>query len=447
MASMIKDVAPTGKVIESHKLIMVNADGNNNKYWNVFLHDSGDVFKQWGRVRTDADGSLKTTGSQSGLFQCGDIDSGRRKMESEMRGKFNKGYEEVRVVDSPGAIPSVSNGSLKQAAKEDIGGCPEVQKLIEFLVQVNVHQIEQYTSLRRNASGLFGTPFGVIDLEVIKEARTVLDEIAPFVMNKDWDSSSAKDTMTKFLRLIPHDMGARIDLSSVFANEKKLEAESDILDALEASYQAVMTAPVDDDKDATPRSKIFDVTLAKASVSRFNRVKKMFNSTKKSMHAASRLKVSKVWTVDMPTLKAKFDKKQAKLNGEVWELWHGTKASNLLSILKGGLIIPSSHSSHVTGRLFGNGVYASDQATKALNYAMGAAPGQSRTGLKRYFMFLCDMAMGKVGTVTSRSGRFPMPGCDSTFAKGGNRGLVYNNEMIVYSTDQVNLTHLVEFEG
>jgi len=266
-------------------------------------------------------------------------------------------------------------------------------------------------------------------------------------MNKDWDSSSAKDTMTKFLRLIPHDMGARIDLSSVFANEKKLEAESDILDALEASYQAVMTAPVDDDKDATPRSKIFDVTLAKASVSRFNRVKKMFNSTKKSMHAASRLKVSKVWTVDMPTLKAKFDKKQAKLNGEVWELWHGTKASNLLSILKGGLIIPSSHSSHVTGRLFGNGVYASDQATKALNYAMGAAPGQSRTGLKRYFMFLCDMAMGKVGTVTSRSGRFPMPGCDSTFAKGGNRGLVYNNEMIVYSTDQVNLTHLVEFEG
>ncbi|MGG2383099.1 hypothetical protein, partial [Salmonella enterica] len=74
--------------------------------------------------------------------------------------------------------------------------------------------------------------------------------------------------------------------------------------------------------------------------------------------------------------------------GNIKELWHGTRVGNVLSIMKGGFVIPPSNASHVTGRMFGNGVYFSDQSTKSLNYAYGCAPGQKGGIEKSTFMFL-----------------------------------------------------------
>jgi poly [ADP-ribose] polymerase len=125
----------------------------------------------------------------------------------------------------------------------------------------------------------------------------------------------------------------------------------------------------------------------------------------------------------------------------VRELWHGTRASNLLSMLKSGFYIPPSNAPHVTGRMFGNGVYFSDQSTKALNYAYGYWSGQRETNC---FMFLCDVAMGREYTPPGPSSNLPMSGYDSTFAKAGQSS-VANNEMIVYKTCQVNPRYLIEF--
>jgi poly [ADP-ribose] polymerase len=138
-----------------------------------------------------------------------------------------------------------------------------------------------------------------------------------------------------------------------------------------------------------------------------------------------------------------FDQEGKKV-GDVRELWHGTRASNLLSILKAGFVIPPSNAPHCTGRMFGNGVYFSDQSTKSLNYAYGYWGGGSRD--ETCYMFLCDVAMGKSYTPLLRSAGLTLPksGTDSTFAKAGISGVV-NNEMIVYRTCQVNPTFLVEF--
>ena len=127
------------------------------------------------------------------------------------------------------------------------------------------------------------------------------------------------------------------------------------------------------------------------------------------------------------------------------ELWHGTRASNLLSILKGGLVIPSSSSSHVTGRMFGDGLYFSDQSSKSLNYSYGYWGGGSRDN--NCFMFMCKVKMGKYYVPRgSYDGPFPRKGHDSVYAKASRSG-VRNNEMIVYSTDQANLVYLIEFSN
>ena len=162
------------------------------------------------------------------------------------------------------------------------------------------------------------------------------------------------------------------------------------------------------------------------------------------MHQSNSLSVRKVYAVHIHTVREAFKKYGLVIN-HVQQLWHGTKASNLLSIFKGGLIIPPSSSAHCTGRLFGNGVYFSDISIKALNYATnfwGSGVNTDRT-----FMFLADVAMGKMYR-SSGYGDYKTlrEGYDSTFAEGGKYGL-QNNEMIVYRTDQVDLVYLVEFSG
>lgn len=124
----------------------------------------------------------------------------------------------------------------------------------------------------------------------------------------------------------------------------------------------------------------------------------------------------------------------------IWMLWHGTKASNCLSILKNGFIIPPAGASYCCGRAFGNGVYFSDQSTKSLNYATNYWGGRDEG---RYFMFCNQVAMGKFFNPTGTFGGGCPKGYDSTFCKGG--GVFMNNEMIVYRVSQILPTHLVEF--
>ena len=119
-----------------------------------------------------------------------------------------------------------------------------------------------------------------------------------------------------------------------------------------------------------------------------------------------------------------------------------------MSILKGGLIIPKSSASHVTGRMFGDGVYFSDQSTKSLNYSQGYWGHGSRDN--NCFMFIADVAMGKYYVPHTSDSRLhdkiKSMGYDSTYAKA-NQSSVRNNEMIVYNLHQCNLKYLVEFEA
>ena len=137
-----------------------------------------------------------------------------------------------------------------------------------------------------------------------------------------------------------------------------------------------------------------------------------------------------------------FEAKSAEI-GNVKLHWHGTRASNLLSILKQGLIIPPASATQCTGRMFGNGIYGSEQSTKALNYATNYW-NQSGDGNQRVYMLLCEFAMGKeYAFKNSYRGALPKPGHDSTYVKPGSN--VINQESIVYDPAQVRIKYLCEF--
>jgi poly [ADP-ribose] polymerase len=243
--------------------------------------------------------------------------------------------------------------------------------------------------------------------------------------------------------LVPQNIGrSQLNVRSFFRNVQAVQKQKSIVDSLQASLVSVMSNKTDNTSKDDTEDVIFNVTLELITDSKIiSNLKKKYSNTKNNCHTSCNLKVKTVYGVTIDNEKKAFEDK-GKSIGNVMELWHGTRASNILSILKAGLVIPPSSSSHCTGRMFGNGLYFSDQSTKSLNYSHGYWGGSRENNC---FMFLADVAMGNHYVPANYGGQYPVSGYDSTFAKANKSG-VTNNEMIVYKLFQANLKYLVEFD-
>lgn len=69
-------------------------------------------------------------------------------------------------------------------------------------------------------------------------------------------------------------------------------------------------------------------------------------------------------------------------------LWHGTKATNLMSILKNGFLVDPPSACR-NGNLFGSGIYLADSFEKSTHYC---APSADQVN----YMLVCQTALGKV---------------------------------------------------
>lgn len=416
-----------------------DADVDHNKAWHGFLHDNGDVVVEWGRV-----GKKMQSKTHHG--------AGAGKLATLKKQKLGKGYKPQRTV--AGTINGQASGKalsgggdLRAKAIADIGGSADVKALVGDLVDANIHTITGASSITYNrATGSFETPLGLVTPDGIADARKLLDDIAPFTQTRDWDNRKYIRAVNEYMEIVPTDVGMKRGWHrTIFAPNDALAKQNDILDALDAALLNATTTPM----TTTPMTKtaeqrVFEVKLDLLDKDKpaWSKIHKFYQDTKGSHRDVGSLDVKRIFKVRIPTIYAAFQKDGKKVGGIV-QLWHGTKMSNLLSILKIGLIIPPTHSGHVTGRMFGNGLYFSDQSTKSLRYATNAWGGGGNT--KRTFMFMADVAMGKPYTPSSWSSTMtPKQGYDSVFAKAGQSG-VQNNEMIVYRTSQADLCYLIEF--
>jgi poly [ADP-ribose] polymerase len=418
-----------------------SAGKNNNKFWNVELHADNSVICRWGR---QGDNGQSKTFSKSSQAEA------EKFIDKKVREKTKKGYTENEFVDgavtSNVTVKSVAKGSLESIAQNQIRyKNKNVATLVSYLTKVNAHNVTSATGGQikfNDTTGLFSTEQGVVSQNTIDKANDLLVEIGDLVSAGNYDGNMIPLT-NQYLMLIPQKIGRRgLVHADFWATLSKVQDQKQILDSLQASLVSASTQTGRKKTVKVKEEKVFDVQLDLVENGRtIDKIKKMYQGSRQSAHACHHLEVKKVYSVDINTVRSAFEKDGATMD-EIWELWHGTRASNLLSILKGGLIIPPSSSGHVTGRMFGNGIYASDQSTKALNYAYGYWDNKGKDN--NCFMFLLDMAMGNYHVPKRWGSNFPVRGSDSTFAKGRVSG-VGNNEMIVYRTSQVNLKYLVEF--
>ena len=432
-------------VIREAKYIKSDVVKNNNKFWYITEYDDCSILLHWGRVGDDGQKKPKPFSSQSAASSF--FDKKCREKEKSRNGEIP--YRPLNVIGGSenivqGSTKKIADSKVKEIAKKQIKtNNPTVIKLIEYFSKVNAHNITQATGGQityNDTTGLFSTPLGIVTQENIDDANDILLEIGDLVADSKY-GVKLKNRTNDYLMLVPQNIGRKqLDLQDFWADVAAVQQQKSIVDSLQASLVSA-TSTGSKKKTKTPEKKVFDVELFLVKDKKvIDRIKKKYNKTRQSMHSCNNLKVKTVYTVQIGNMKRGFD--GCKVGGKM-ELWHGTRASNVLSILKGGLVVPPASSSNVTGRMFGDGLYFSDQSTKSLNYSYGYWGGGNRDS--NCFMFLADVAMGKYYVPSgSYDGPFPRNGYDSVFAKAHKSG-VYNNEMIVYKLNQCNLTYLIEF--
>lgn len=434
-----------GTLVEKRCFVKSDHKKNNNKFWNVEVYDDGSTVVHYGRVGDSGTRQTK---------QWGNVSSAQNFATKKIREKTRSGrngeiaYREIEIIDNGSAtkqaVKTVASSNLESIAKNQIKySNPNVASLISYLTKVNAHNITSATGGQitfNDTTGLFSTPLGIVTQSNIDEANNILVKIGDYVAKGTYGSRLG-DLTNDYLMLVPQDIGRkRLDIRSFWSDLNKVQNQKSIVDSLQAS---LVTATTDKSRKKTVKQKeeqVFDVQLDLIEDSKIiDHAVNYYRNSRKSMHSCSHYEVKTVYSVDIRTVREAFEQDGAKMSN-IWELWHGSSASNLLSILKGGLIIPPKTSSNVTGRMFSDGVYASNISTKALGYATGFWGKSS----DRAFMFLLDMAMGNYHVPSGPSSNLPYRGSDSTFAKPGKSGIM-NEEMIVYRTSQINLKYLVEF--
>ncbi len=415
-------------VLDSCTLIYVEVGENSNKVWRGSLLNEGTFLAEWGRVGNTL---------QSKHHCLGSVALARSKFERTKRQKMRKGYTEAKIIEEDTQQTTIAEPEeLEAIASSQIehGRDPRSKELIRYLVKKNIHVFVSQTDISYNsATGGFKTPLGIVTPNAIAEARQYLIEIAA---TRKSNSYKLRQLLSKYLRLIPQNLGHKLD-ESQFTSPQEIQRQYEILNALDAAVT------IDKDNRQVFECKVRRVPGSTAEGKKtFREIDRLYKSTINQNHLAAKYRLRRVYHLDIPSMRKAFAV-QAQAIGNVKQHWHGTKASNLLSILRQGLIIPPANAAQCTGRMFGNGIYGSEQSTKALNYATNYW-NPSGDDEDRVFMLLCDFAMGKEYRPQSYSRNFPVKGYDSTYVSPGAANTI-NQESIVYNTEQVNIKYLCEF--
>lgn len=432
----------TKTVLVHRRFICVESDfgeKGHNKFWYVTKYNDNSVLCEWGRVDKTKQEKTFPHGSSE---EADDFIAG--KVKEKLKGKKGENpYTEKNVISTVASTSTKLTGQQleAEAIAQIAQGDKKIESLVKYLIKANIHNITSNTNVKYDeASGLFTTPLGIVGQKDIDDARNVLTDLSVFVDKNDFENSKISKLLDQYMTLVPQGVGMnRPTLRFLCSTPAEVQKQFDILTSLQASLDFVLKNP---DSKKEEKSKVWDISLSHVVDNKeIDRIRRKYDSNMSRSHQCSHLKVKTVYSVEIKHMRKAYESDGMPL-GNVMELWHGTRAGNILSIFSKGLIIPPSNASHVCGRMFGNGVYFSDQSTKSLNYSYGYWSGSGSRD-DNCFMFLADVAMGKEHTPRS-SNNGPPAGYDSTFAKGGQSG-VANNEMIVYKTNQCSIKRLIEF--
>lgn len=419
-------------------LIFVDTKGNNNKFYKLELN--GDLVNvEYGRV-----GSKPQKTSFYG---------GEKMFKSKMNQKLKKGYIKSSVNLEMENESTTVNSNILEIAMEQILTDSFSKKVIEKLVKQNIHNITSQTKIQYDIkTGYFKTPLGVITKTGVNEAIELLSKIEKILTKGNAKNSKMFIKYNeRYFSIIPTKITNLREFENLLNSLEKTSQQLDICMSLIDSIEIIenekkrLLAKEENEKSdkKVPLEKVFEASLYKLDDEKeFQRIVSIFEDSKNRKHGrySNSHYIENIYTVSL----GQEDKEYLHNFENQMELFHGTKISNLLSILKNGLLMPKYSPGAVTGYMFGQGLYFSDQSTKSINYCDGMHWNGSQKQ-ERIYMFIADIAMGHYEVPDGCRSKKPSKGYDSYWAKPEKSGIL-NNEMIIFNKNQIKLKYILEIK-
>ena len=279
------------------------------------------------------------------------------------------------------------------------------------------------------------TDIGIVTESHINKAENVLDELRTFIIDDDDDGITSSNN--KYFSLIPKKFGGQLNKADMIKDADKLAQTYELLDNLKTALKTTV-AP----KDEKSKVKIDIAYLEDAN--EWERLSQFFESNKHKNHShLNNWKIKNIFKYGESTHNLENYEKMYEMMDNEFELFHGSRNTNILSILLNGFMIPPATAGHCTGRMFGNLIYHASCSTKALNYSTGFWNGSNDDN--NAFIFITKVLMGNIQKCKTFKYDGPDEEYDSILGlteKDG--GSLLNEEYCVRSPSQIKITHLIE---
>ena len=164
-------------------------------------------------------------------------------------------------------------------------------------------------------------------------------------------------------------------------------------------------------------------------------------------------KFRKAWRITNLKTQERFDKFVAENDiKDTRLLFHGSRSENFWSIIKTGLVLRPTNAV-ITGKMLGYGIYFAPKCQKSIGYTSLSGSYWAHGGSNVAYMALFEVAYGTPYDVYSFDSKYYSLNYDrlQQFQPGDNcvhahadRGMLRNDEIVVYKEDQLTIKYLIE---
>lgn len=455
------DVGMFTETIKFEVLACGNISSNNNKFYCIELQKDKKfglyrLFTHYGRIGKTNVYEVRDSIVGGGEFTDSNLSVLEAEYEKILKKKkrVSKGKSTYETVDTQ--EPSVGSENIRNKksasstgstiSKGDLSilslfSSPDTKSMVRSVWEENIHNITNMTTMTVSSSGI-STPLGALTIPHVDKAMNVLSEIKNQYSHIPYNTGELEYFNQKYFSMIPHPFGSKIPKDALIDDDNKFMTEFDLLEQMKA---AIQVSDDNDDDNVAPEIP-FDIDIVDHNSELFEYIEKRYVDSRASCHGhLSGWSVKNLFALDHHSMTDNYVGYKPEHKGVEYDLFHGSRACNILSIMMNGLMVPPKTAGHVTGRMFGDGIYGASASTKALNYATGYWAGGARNKHRQAYMFVVRFAMGKIYYPTGTLYNGPPGGYDSVWAKKEETSLA-NDEFIVYDTSQAKITHLLQLE-
>lgn len=404
-------------------LIKVDANANNNKYYEIFENDDKSIDVKYGRI--------------GGHEMTKHYDKYQKDFYLLKNEKERKGYEDRTALHSTKEINKETKDILSYKPIED----KEINEVFNLFISSSAQFIkDNYTVTAEK-----------ITEKMIKEAERDLNKLNIIASsNSSTKMYDFNRTLQELFTDIPRKMSRVSDnLAKKESDfEKIIQNEKDMID----NVRGIVMKSKTNDTEKNNNMTVLEAFGLKVRKIDYDEEDKIINSLGYDYNGTKvENRYLRAFAIENTKTQKAFEQ-YIEINGikkdQIIQSFHGSKVENWASILKQGLSL--NPNAVVTGKMFGNGLYFAPECRKSLNYMDTKGSRWNNGKRETGYCAIFEVALGNPYKPNRILGRYfnkdNLPtGTHSVVAEKTNRNLnLKNDEYIVYDQSACTVKYIME---